>query len=66
MAMQPRDTAAAEAIAAIQKIAKEKLPKGYDYEWKRNDERTNLSGNPGDIYFYHLPHICILIVSGAI
>jgi len=47
-----------EAIAEIEKIAKEKLPKGFDYEWSGMTREQILSGNQAMYIFI----ICILFV----
>jgi HAE1 family hydrophobic/amphiphilic exporter-1 len=47
-----------DAIAAIQKIAKEKLPRGYDYEWSGMTREQVLSGNQAIFIFI----ICLIFV----
>jgi HAE1 family hydrophobic/amphiphilic exporter-1 len=47
-----------DAIKAIEEVAKEKLPKGYDYEWSGMTREEILSGNQV-IYIFA---ICLLFV----
>lgn len=47
-----------EAIAAIEKIATEKLPRGYDYEWSGMTREQILSGNQAVFIFI----ICLVFV----
>ncbi len=47
-----------EAISTIEKLAKEKLPKGYDYEWSGMTREQILSGNQA-IYIFI---ICLVFV----
>jgi hydrophobic/amphiphilic exporter-1 (mainly G- bacteria), HAE1 family len=47
-----------EAIKEIEKIAKEKLPKGFDYEWSGMTREQILSGNQAMYIFI----ICIIFV----
>lgn len=47
-----------DAIAAIEKVAKEKLPKGYDYEWSGMTREQILSGNQAAYVFL----LCLLFV----
>ncbi|MBL7734826.1 MAG: efflux RND transporter permease subunit [Chitinophagaceae bacterium] len=47
-----------EAIAAIEKIAAEQLPRGYDYEWSGMTREQILSGNQAIFIFI----ICLVFV----
>lgn len=47
-----------DAIAAIEKVAREKLPKGYDYEWSGMTREQILSGNQAAYVFL----LCLLFV----
>ena len=47
-----------DAIAAIEKIADEKLPRGYDYEWSGMTREQILSGNQAVFIFI----ICLVFV----
>jgi HAE1 family hydrophobic/amphiphilic exporter-1 len=47
-----------DAIAAIKRIAKEKLPKGFDYEWSGMTREQIISGNQAGYIFL----ICLVFV----
>jgi len=47
-----------DAIKAVERIAKEKLPKGYSYEWSGMTREEILSGNQTTIIFI----ICLIFV----
>lgn len=47
-----------DAIDAVERIAKEKLPKGYSYEWSGMTREEILSGNQTTVIFI----ICLLFV----
>lgn len=47
-----------DAIAAVERVAKEKLPRGYDYDWSGMTREEILSGNQA-LYIFAL---CLLFV----
>jgi hydrophobic/amphiphilic exporter-1 (mainly G- bacteria), HAE1 family len=47
-----------DAIAAVQRIAKEKLPRGFDYEWSGMTREQIISGNQAGFIFL----LCLVFV----